>query len=144
MDPETKDRIVFIYADDDRDDHQFLSEAINFSSLQYELKSVYDGSELIQLLSEKSPGWQPKFVLVDLNMPKIDGFQAIHHIKNKLKLDDVPIYVMSTSRSYADMQRTKTLGVAGYFTKPGNIYQLRDILEEIVIKTSKLQNKYQD
>lgn len=130
-------RVFIIYADDDPDDHLILSEAIKSTSLQCELKSVYNGEELIQYLEENAVITQPTFVVVDINMPKVDGFSAIKHIKTKLKMDSLPIYTLSTSSSDLDKQKASALGVSGFYTKPDRTSDLKNIIKEMVLETRK-------
>ena len=133
--------LVVIYADDDQDDHETLAEAIKLSSLEFELWSVYDGAELIHLLRDLAPDLSPAFIIVDLNMPKMDGLSAIKCIKTKLNRDSLPIYTLSTSRNPVDRERGKDLGVAGFYTKPIRTTDLKNILEEMAIKSLKFQER---
>jgi two-component system, response regulator len=131
------DRVVFIYADDDPDDHALLRDAIKSSSLIYELWSVYNGEELINFLRENAFELQPAFLIVDLNMPRMDGFTAIKQIRSKLMLASIPVFLLSTSRNDEDKQKAKELGVAGFYTKPVKTNDLKDIIDEMTLKASK-------
>lgn len=132
--------VFFIYADDDKDDHEILSTAIKSSVLTYRLKSVYDGDELIKFLSKNITTALPDFLVIDLNMPKVDGFTAIKQIKSETQFENIPIYVLSTSGRLDDRQKAKAYGVTGFYTKPAKLSELRDILEEMALKSLKLKN----
>lgn len=138
--PQTsKKKVFFIYADDDSDDHTFMAEACSRSSVEYEIKSAFDGAELIDFLNE-NPDVAPDFLLVDINMPKIDGLTAIRLLRNKYNFTRAPIFVLSTNRSDEAFQRASEIGVSGCYTKPAEITSLKKIIEDITGKSRELLN----
>jgi CheY-like chemotaxis protein len=122
-----------VIADDDEDDHFFLQEAISKYSTGHKITSVYNGQQLIELLNkqhEEGKG-QADFVILDLNMPLVDGFQALTKIRSLANLQDIPVYVFSTSKDQATVIKAKKLGATEYFPKPTDMRRLRGIVEEI-------------
>jgi CheY-like chemotaxis protein len=123
----------FLIADDDPDDQFMLQDMIEaISSENAETRFVENGVELIQFLKQLngSSSW-PNLVILDLNMPKMDGRQALDEIKSDPKLAAIPIVVMTTSQVDEDIHYCQQAGVNGYYQKPSSISDLRDIITHI-------------
>ena len=110
-------------ADDDPDDRLLSKEALTEARLANSLYFVEDGEELIDYLyqrgkfsEETAP--RPGLILLDLNMPKKDGRQALKEIKADPNLKQIPIVVLTTSKAEEDILKTYELGVNSYITKP--------------------------
>lgn len=116
--------IVILFADDDKDDQLLVKEAFEDNHLANELYFVDDGQELLDYLYRRKkyadPQLSPKpdLILLDLNMPKIDGRQALQEIKKDKVLMRIPIVVLTTSKAAEDIVRSYNLGVNSYITKP--------------------------
>lgn len=134
--------VRFIYADDDKDDHELLDLALSGSDVSYEYRSVYNGAELINLLRVQARNLSPHFLLIDLNMPRVDGFSAARLIRSDLGLNEIPLFALSTSSDAEDKRRAEELGFAGFYTKPADTSELKNILEEITLRALRLQSKY--
>ena len=119
-----KKLVSILIADDDLDDCQMIKEALQVSHLLNELNFVSDGEELMSYLhhkgkyedSKKYP--TPGIILLDLNMPKKDGREALKEIKGDPKLRQIPVIVLTTSKAEEDIFRTYNLGVNSFITKP--------------------------
>jgi CheY-like chemotaxis protein len=111
-------------ADDDADDRIFAQEALVEAKLANDFRFVVDGQELIDYLHKNgSYGGEaeaptPGLILLDLNMPRKDGREALAEIKTDPKLRRIPVVVLTTSKSEEDILKTYDLGVSGYITKP--------------------------
>jgi two-component system response regulator len=128
-------RFLILVADDDDDDQMLVKQAIS-EVMECDVKSVYNGVEMLDYLKgtgkyegKKSP--QPDFILLDLNMPLLDGFGVLGKIRNEAALSEIPIYILSTSRADHDKKRTQELGARGFYTKPILYHQLKAIIDEI-------------
>lgn len=115
--------ITILMADDDPDDRLLSKEALEEARLVNVLNFVEDGEELMDYLyqrgkftEENAP--RPGIILLDLNMPKKDGRQALKEIKADPSLKMIPIVVLTTSKAEEDIIRTYELGVNSYITKP--------------------------
>ena len=115
--------ITILMADDDPDDRLLSKEALDEARLANVLNFVEDGEELMDYLfqrgkftEENAP--RPGLILLDLNMPKKDGRQALKEIKTDPSLRMIPIVVLTTSKAEEDILRTYELGVNSYITKP--------------------------
>ncbi|HZS08068.1 MAG TPA: response regulator [Blastocatellia bacterium] len=116
--------ITILVADDDPDDRVLIREALEESRLANDLRFVEDGEELMDYLSHQgryaSPGAAPRpgLILLDLNMPRKDGREALREIKGDPRLRSIPIVVLTTSKAEEDIYRTYDLGVNSFITKP--------------------------
>lgn len=116
--------ITILVAEDDADDRMLLKEAFDENRLSNDLRFVEDGEELISYLRREGrfakPGEAPYpgLILLDLNMPKMDGREALRMIKADPLLQRIPIVVLTTSKAEEDVVRTYDLGVSSFITKP--------------------------
>lgn len=116
--------ITILYADDDEDDRLLVAEALAESRLRNELYCVEDGEQLLDYLrrrgrySDPSTSPRPGLILLDLNMPRLDGREALAEIKRDSELRRIPIVVLTTSKAEEDVVRAYDLGVNSFITKP--------------------------
>lgn len=130
-------RITIVVADDDADDRLMIRDALEENRLANDVHFAKDGVELMEYLRrtgpygdrEKSP--RPGLILLDLNMPKMDGREALKEIKSDPKLRDIPVVVLTTSKAEEDIYRTYNLGVNSFITKPVTFASLVTIMREL-------------
>jgi len=126
---------ILVMADDDPDDREFVREAFEQSGFAGEFRFVEDGVELIDYLSQscKAEGPAatppPDLILLDLNMPRLDGSEALAMIKSDPRLRRIPVVVFSTSSSQEDIEKSYDLGVNSFVTKPASFQELVGIAE---------------
>lgn len=119
-----KKLVPILIADDDVDDCQMIRDALVESRLRNELYFVHNGEELMDFLKhrgkyeERARFPSPGLILLDLNMPKMDGREALKAIKGDPNLRQIPVVVLTTSRAEEDIFRTYNLGVNSFITKP--------------------------
>jgi len=129
--------ITILLADDDPDDRLLARQALEKSRLANDLRCVEDGEELLDYLHRRGKYADPKesprpgLILLDLNMPRKDGREALREIKNDPRLRDIPIVVLTTSKAEEDVARTYNLGVNSYITKPVQFSALVEIMRAI-------------
>lgn len=124
MNATTPRPVVILMADDDEDDRLLAKRALTASRVINDLRFVEDGVELFEYLRregryedpESSP--RPGIILLDLNMPRKDGREALQEIKQDPALRSIPVIVMTTSSAEADVLQSYDMGAAGYITKP--------------------------
>lgn len=129
--------ITILMADDDPDDRQMTREAFEASRLANDLRFVENGVELMDYLfrrnqfadPESSP--RPGLILLDLNMPKKDGRQALSEMKADASLRNIRVVVMTTSKAEEDILRTYDLGASSYVTKPVTFTALVDVISTL-------------
>jgi two-component system, response regulator len=117
--------ITILMADDDEEDRELTRDALQDSRLANEMKFVIDGQDLMEYLrlqgrykSVPDAAPRPGIILLDLNMPKMDGREALAEIKSDKSLRRIPIVVLTTSKDDEDVLRTYELGVNSFITKP--------------------------
>ena len=126
-------RITVLYADDDPEDRMMVKEAWDESRLVNELHTVEDGEELMDYLHRrgKYAGFAgkplPGMILLDLNMPKKDGREALQEIKADPRLRTIPTVILTTSKAEEDIFRAYDLGVNSFIVKPVNFKSLVDV-----------------
>lgn len=129
--------ITILVADDDVDDRHMLRDALAENRLANDLHFVEDGEELMDYLyrkgkySEPSTSPRPGLILLDLNMPKRDGREALAEIKNNPTFRGIPIVILTTSKAEEDIFRTYNLGVNSFITKPVSFNDLLSITKDL-------------
>lgn len=124
-------------ADDDADDRQMTQAAFAEARVGNRLRFVEDGEQLLQYLRSEGPysepgsAPRPDLILLDLNMPKVDGREALAEIKNDPDLRRIPVVVLTVSSAEEDVFRTYDLGVAGYIAKPVTFESLVDAVRAL-------------
>jgi CheY-like chemotaxis protein len=119
-----KQGIVILMADDDDDDFLLTQKALKQSKLLNTLCRVKDGEELLEYLRKEgeykdgAKCLRPGVILLDLNMPRKDGREALKEIKSDPDLRDIPVVVFTTSKAEEDIFRSYQLGVNSFITKP--------------------------
>ncbi len=128
---------VILMADDDEDDVILVKDAFERSQLLNDLRVVGDGVELLDYLKrqgafadpESSP--RPDIILLDLNMPRKDGREALEEIKGNNEFKDIPVIVLTTSQSHADIYRSYHIGANSFITKPVTFESMCEIIKKI-------------
>jgi CheY-like chemotaxis protein len=119
-----KKPITILMADDDPDDCLLVKEAFGEGRLLNEILFVHDGENLMDYLhrrgkySDPADSPRPGLILLDLNMPKKDGRQALEEIKADPDLRFIPVLVLSTSKDQEDILRSYEQGACSFITKP--------------------------
>ncbi len=129
--------VTILMADDDDDDCLLAREALAESRLANELYFVKDGEELMDYLYRRgkyvleSDSPRPGLILLDLNMPKKDGREALTLIKSDPNLRQIPVVVLTTSKAEEDIYRSYDLGANSFITKPVTFASLVDVIKTI-------------
>ena len=116
--------IVILMADDDADDRLLAKDALNECRLANDLHFVENGEELMDYLHRRgkydqaSQSPRPGLILLDLNMPKKDGREALREIKTDPELRKIPVVVLTTSKADTDIGRIYELGANSFISKP--------------------------
>lgn len=121
--------VTILVADDDEEDRAMTGEALKESRLANDLRFVTDGEELVDYLYHRGPfssttAPSPGLILLDLNMPRKDGREALAEIKADPRLRQIPIVVLTTSKAEEDIVRSYDLGVSSFITKPVTFHGL--------------------
>jgi len=126
--------ITILMAEDDPDDRFLAQDAWTEARLANDLRFVTNGVELLDYLHRRGDYEDPKssprpgLILLDLNMPRMNGVEALKAMKEDPKLRRIPVVVLTTSKAHEDIIRSYDLGVSGFITKPVNFEGLVDIM----------------
>jgi len=131
---EPRKPVTILMADDDADDRDFARSAMEEGRLANELRFVEDGEELLDYLHRRGRYADPKdsprpgLILLDLNMPRKDGREALREIKGDPALRHIPVVVLTTSKTEEDILRSYDLGANCFITKPVTFEGLVDVV----------------
>ena len=131
-----KKPVAILVADDDPDDRELIKEAFEENHLKNRLMFVEDGEQLLDYLNQRGnfadPALpRPGLILLDLNMPRLDGREALEEMKRDARFRSIPVVIMTTSKAEEDVLRTYNLAAASYITKPVTFDQLVEVVRTI-------------
>ena len=129
--------ITILMADDDPDDQMLTKDAFEECRLSNDLRFVNDGEKLMDYLCrrgdfenpEESP--RPGLILLDLNMPRKDGREALGEIKSDPDLRRIPVVVLTTSKAEEDILKSYDLGVNSFIVKPVSFEKLVEVVKAL-------------
>src|SRR6478672_7600461 len=135
--PNNRRPITILMADDDADDRQLTKEAFDEARLGNDLRFVEDGVELLDYMNRRgkfadpaqSP--RPSLILLDLNMPRKDGREALRELKSDPRFRAIRVIVLTTSKAEEDIARTYELTATSYITKPVTFDALVDVVRTL-------------
>jgi CheY-like chemotaxis protein len=132
--------VTILMADDDEDDRVLTADALRRSRLVNDMRFVVDGDDLMKYLRGEGPyapgglaAPRPGLILLDLNMPKKDGREALAEIKGDPDLRQIPVVVLTTSKAEEDIFRTYDLGVNSFVSKPVTFDQLAGVMTTLAL-----------
>ena len=127
--------LAILLADDDEDDRELTRDALEHARLANDLLTVNDGQDLMDYLRREGAyadpavhAPRPGIILLDLNMPRMDGREALAEIKADPSLRQIPVVVLTTSKDEEDVFRTYDLGVSSFVTKPVTFAGLVEVM----------------
>ena len=128
---------VILLVEDSPADQELVRRAVEKVTIRNELRIVEDGEEALAYLfrrgkykaSAASP--RPDLLLLDLNLPRVNGYQVLEEIRADSKLCPLPVLVLTTSRQEKDIIRSYELGCNSFFTKPVGLGQLTGLVQAI-------------
>jgi two-component system, response regulator len=122
---------TIIICDDDEDDLFLLQSVLD--DIDFKNKTTYlkNGLELVEHLQEYKQETSIGLILLDLNMPKMDGREALKIIKNNVNLRRIPVIILTTSNSPQDIEQCYALGANCFITKPSSYEGLNDAMKTL-------------
>lgn len=129
-----REPIAILMADDDPDDRAMAEEALRENRVSNDLRFVEDGEKLMAFLhreGEYADAPTPGLILLDLNMPRMGGLEALAEIKRDPQLKRIPVVILTTSKAEEDMLRGYDLGAASYISKPVTFAGLVELMQAI-------------
>ena len=127
---DTPEPVVILLVEDNPADAELLSEGIAEAGLDVALSTAGTGQEALDFLRLRSPAPErlPGLILLDLNLPGLDGLGVLREIKNAGDLKRTPVLMLSSSSSERDVLACYELGASAYLVKPSNLKELRELM----------------
>jgi two-component system response regulator len=121
---------MIVVVDDDVDDFEIISEAIRTVEPSSDLRYFRDGSECLTELEKITP--RPSLVVLDINMPQMNGFEFLKRIRTHRMLSSIPVVMLTTSNNRWQKEQCAILGATGYLTKPTSWADLMEAAKSIL------------
>jgi len=122
--------MTILYADDDHDDRELMSEALNEVDPSITCVTVKDGQMMMEVLQDETP--LPDYIFLDVNMPVKDGKQSLVELKKDERLRDIPVIICSTTADKKEIDELYDLGASSFIHKPNNFTDLCSTLNIFV------------
>ena len=130
-----REKFHIVLADDDIDDQELMIRGLKNCRVKVELSSVYNGLQLMDFLLKRGDYKQqkglPDLILLDLNMPLMDGFEVLTEIRRHGTLKNIPVYVITTSNSKQHRAKAIELGANGFYSKGASSKDIVRIMHEV-------------
>jgi len=120
-----------LIAEDDLDDGEFICESFSNHAAVAKVDWVKNGKELLSFLNSNDKK-KPDIILTDINMPLVNGIEALEEIYKNEQLASIPVFVYSSSVNPVYEKRCKELGALGYLIKPFNLAAFNEIPNQII------------
>ncbi len=130
----TTTAVRVLLVEDCEEDVELICEAFKQSLLTLSISIVHDGQQALEFLYQKEKykdAPSPDLIILDLNLPKKDGHQVLHKIKSDPQLRIIPVVILSTSRSYADILSSYENYTNCYICKPSKLEEFSRVIREI-------------
>jgi CheY-like chemotaxis protein len=131
---------TILVADDDQNDVFFIRRAFQKSGLSHPVMHVIDGQEAIDYLrgeaafADRGRYPLPALLVLDLKMPKVDGFDVLAWVKARPEFKELPVVVLSSSSREDDIQRAQQLGADDYRVKPADFDDLLALAQDVATR----------
>jgi len=129
---QTPEKNIVLYADDDPDDLMLVKDAFSKYSQNIEVVTASDGAEALSYLKNLSySDSAPCLIILDINMPRLNGKEALINIRNMKRFEDIPVVLFTTSSQPADKTFANAYN-AGFLKKPIDISQMEIITDQFI------------
>lgn len=134
MSPETPPPLDILLAEDDPDDRFLLVRALRQARKGLVIGTASDGVDLMSLLQRCAPGQAPRLLLLDLNMPRLDGREVLVQLRQDAALSRIPVVVLTTSTSAADRDFAHRQLAREFISKPDDYAETVAVLGRILTR----------
>lgn len=128
----TQNYTSILIVDDDIDDAEMFQDALHFVDASIRCTFSKDGVAALKLLETSPQENLPDLIVLDMNMPRMNGKQCLQKIKASHTLTDIPVIIYSTSQLEEDVKQTHQMGAMNFITKPSKFSDLVAIAKEIL------------
>lgn len=125
------EKVTILLVDDDLDDCQFFTEALDLISTQHILKILNNGLQLVNYMNDLNND-KPHIIFLDLNMPLMNGIETLKEIRQNRIYKDVSVIIYSTSSSEKDIEETLIYGANIYIKKPNDFHELKERIANVL------------
>lgn len=122
---------TIILTDDDEDDRDFFKSAIQTTDPDVKLLTFNDGVYLTEYL-DRNPDTIPQLIFLDINMPRMNGFECLAVLRNKYNSNELPVVMYTTSENDNDLQEATRLGANLYVRKPSDFNRLKSVIHDVL------------
>ncbi|MEI7456372.1 MAG: response regulator [Nitrosomonadales bacterium] len=126
---------VILLVEDEKTDAQLVKWALAQNQVKADMRHAFDGYEALAFLRKQTGNFanapRPDLILLDLNMPRMNGLECLAAIKQDTALSDIPVVILSTSYAESDVTAANALGAADYVSKPMDIHDLSDSIRRL-------------
>ena len=127
----------FWIADDDPDDRMIIKDAFEENQFAKSLSFFEDGEKVLNQFAkelEEVNFKYPSLLIIDLNMPKVNGLELLAQLKSSIKTKNIPVVILSTSKSIQDKEKVMKLGADDFITKPFSFAMMIEITRSLIEK----------
>lgn len=119
-----------LIVEDDEDDYLLLQDAFESAGVRVRLKWAKDGEEAIACLkdSQKTEASLPLLIILDLNMPKVDGRQVLKEVRSSSEYRHIPVIILTNSHSQQDAKSAYAMGANSFVRKPAGFHELEEFV----------------
>jgi CheY-like chemotaxis protein len=121
-----------LYADDDVDDKDWVSEACRAIDSDLNVVFVENGRQVLDFLAKEQSPVLPSLIVLDLNMPELDGRQTLQKLKANPSYQHIPVAIVTTSTNRIDKEVCQRLGASVYLTKPDTHKEWQNIIRQLM------------
>lgn len=121
---------IVLYADDDIDDKNWVKEACKSLNSSLQIEFVESGRSVLDYLKNSDGVDRPSLIVLDLNMPELDGRQTLKALKSNPAYKDIPVVIVTTSSNSMDKDVCKRLGASLFLIKPNNYIDWQKIVNQ--------------
>ncbi len=130
-------RFKVLMVDDDPEDGVLVQKAIASAGHKVDFQVVTNGAEVLDYLftegrfTDQSRAPRPNLILLDLNMPGVDGFTVLKQIKSNMDLRRIPVVVLTTSEAETDIVKSYDIGANTFITKPTSFADMIEVMKSL-------------
>lgn len=117
-----------LYVEDNKDSITFFNRVVTKLG-NYQFMTSEDGASAIRLLEEEKD-FEPEMILLDINLPGMNGFEILQHVRNKTPYKHVPVIMFTSSDDDSDIKKSYEFGANAYLVKPDSLHSLKEVLED--------------
>lgn len=123
-------KIDLVLVEDNPNDAHILMRILKKEGLTESIEWLKDGADAVESLVEKEE-WLPKLILLDIKLPKLNGFEVLRKLRNKDRTNKVPILMLSSSNQLVDIRMAYANGANGFLTKPDKYSDFKILLKSV-------------